>query len=141
MFKHLQSKNTIKSILAVLLAVILGEGVLSWGLYWPFLLLLLDFSGVYWLAFIVGIFVSVFRGIPVGLPSVFLLVVIGVMSLLVSSRRELGLLILVVAVIANIVFDLVFGFGTSIWEIVALAVCGLMGMRWFERGESIRINY
>ena len=136
-----QSKNTIKVITAVMLSVIFGEGVMGWGVYWPFLLLLLDFPGVYWLSFVVGIFVSVFRGIPVGLPSVFLLVVVGVMSILMSPRRELGILILVVAVVANLVFDKVFGFGSSIWEVLAVIVCGFAGMRWFEKSETIRINY
>ena len=136
-----QSKNTIKIILAVLLSVIFGEGVMGWGLYWPFLLMLLDWKGVYWLAFFTGIFVSVFRGISVGLPSVFLLLVVGMMSILMSSKREMGLVILVVAVIANFVFDRVFGFGSSIWETIAVIVFGFVGMRWFEKSESIRINY
>lgn len=136
-----QSKNTIKVVIAVLLAVAFGEGVMGWGLYWPFLLLLLDSRFVYWLAFVVGIFVSVFRGIPVGLPSVFLVMVVGAMSILMSSRRENSVVILVVAVVANFIFDKVFGFGSSIWEIVAIVVCGVIGMRWFERSETIRINY
>lgn len=136
-----QSKNTIKVVIAVLLSVIFGEGVMGWGIYWPFLLLLLDFHYVYWLAFIVGILVSVFRGIPVGLPSVFLLVVVGAMSILMGSRRENSLVILIVAVTANFIFDRMFGFGSSIWETVAIVVCGLIGMRWFERSETIRINY
>jgi len=136
-----QSKNTIKIILAVLLSVIFGEGVMGWGIYWPFLLMLLDWKWVYWLAFVVGIFVSVFRGISVGLPSVFLLLVVGLLSILMSSRREIGIVILVVAVIANFLFDKAFGFGSSIWEIIAVIMFGSLGMRWFEKSESIKINY
>lgn len=136
-----QSKNTIKIVSAVLLAVVFGEGVLGWGLYWPFLFLLLDWKGVYWLAFVVGIFVSVFRGISVGLPSVFLLVIVGGLSLVMSSRRETGLVMLFLAVCANFIFDRLFGFGSSIWEILAVVVCGLVGLRWFERNETIRISY
>lgn len=136
-----QTKNTIKIVSAVLLSVIFGEGVMGWGLYWPFLLMLLDWKGVYWLAFIVGIFVSVFRGIPVGLPSVFLLLVVGAMSILMSSRREMSMVILVAALVANIVFDKIFGFGWSFWEMAAVIIFGFLGMRWFEKSESIRINY
>ena len=136
-----QSKNTIKVVIAVLLSVSFGEGVLGWGLYWPFLLLLLDWSGVYWLSLVVGIFVSIFRGISVGLPSVFILLVVGTLSMLMSSRRETGTMILIMAVIANFVFDKMFGFGVSMWETVAVVICGVMGMRWFEKGETIRISY
>lgn len=136
-----QSKNTIKIVLAVILATFLGEGVLGWGLYWPFLLLLLDWGGVYWLAFVVGIFVSIFRGVPVGMPSVFLLVVVGALSILMGSRREMRLIILLLGIVINFIFDTVFHFGTSFWEVAAIIICGLVGVRWFERSETIRLNY
>lgn len=136
-----QSKNTIKVIIAVLLAVIFGEGVMGWGLYWSFLFLLLDSPYIYWLSFIVGIFVSIFRGISVGLPSVFILVVVGGLSLLMSSRREMGIVILVAAVVSNFLFDKFFGFGTSFLETLMIILCTVVGMRWFEKSETIRINY
>lgn len=136
-----QSKNTIKTILTLLALVVLGEGVLGWGMFWPFLLVLLNWGGVYWLAFGVGILVSVLRGISIGLPSLFILVVVGGLSLLMSARKEVGWVLIVISVVASVVFDVVFNLGWSVWEAVAVFVAGVIAMSWFERSETIRINY
>ena len=135
------SKNTIKTVLTVLLMTVIGEGVLGWGVFWPFLLTLLNWGGVYWLAFAVGILISVFRGLSIGLPSLFLLVVVGGLSLVLSARREIGWVLIAIGVIANVVFDLVFGFGFSLFEMMAVLAAGILAMSWFERSETIRINY
>lgn len=136
-----QSKNTTKLVLTVVAMVLFGEGVLGWGIFWPFLLTLLNWSGVYWLAFSVGILVSVLRGLSVGLPSLFILVVIGGLSLLFNARKEMGLAIVLLGIVCSIVFDLVFGLGWSVWEVLAVLLSGLWALSWFERTETIRINY
>jgi hypothetical protein len=136
-----QSKNTIKSVLTVLILAILGEGVLGWGLYWPFLLVLLNWSGVYWLALGVGILISVLRGVSVGLPSLYMLVVVGGLSLVMNARKEIGWVMVVIGVLANVIFDVVFGFDWSIWEVLAVTISGIVAVSWFERSETIRINY
>lgn len=136
-----QSKNTIKTIITLLVLVVLGEGILGWGLYWPFLLILLNWSGVYWLALIVGVLVSVLRGLSVGLPSLFILVVVGGLSLVMSTRKEMGWIIVLLSVVSSVVFDLAFGLGWSFWSVLAVIVSGLVALSWFERSETIRINY
>jgi hypothetical protein len=136
-----QSKNTIKSVLTVLVLAVFGEGILGWGVYWPFLLVLLNWGGVYWLAFAVGILISVLLGVSVGLPSLFILVVVGGLSLVMNARKEIGWVIVAISVLANVVFDIVFGFGWSFWEIAAVIVSGVLAISWFERSETIRINY
>jgi hypothetical protein len=136
-----QSKNTTKTVLTLLIMVLLGEGVLGWGLFWPFLLTLLNWSGVYWLAFVVGILISVLRGLSIGLPSLFILVVVGGLSLLMSARKEIGWAIVLLGVISSVVFDIAFGLNWSFWEVIAVLVTGLLALSWFERTETIRINY
>jgi len=136
-----QSKNTTKTVLTILLLAVLSEGVLGWGLYWPFLLTLLNWSGVYWLGFGIGVLVSVLRGLSVGLPSLFILAVVGGLSFVLSAKKEMGWAIVIIGMVCNIVFDLVFGFGWSFWETVAVFVSGLLALSWFERSETIRINY
>jgi hypothetical protein len=136
-----QSKNTIKSVLTILALVILGEGVLGLGVYWPFLLTMLGWNGVYWLALAIGVLVSVFRGLSIGLPSLFLVMVVGGLSLVTSARKEIGWLLIILGVLANTVFDLVFGFGWNFWESVFVFLAGILAMSWFERSETIKINY
>lgn len=136
-----QSKNTTKTVLTLVVMVLLGEGVLGWGLFWPFLLTLLNWSGVYWLALAVGILVSVLRGLSIGLPSLFILVVVGGLSLVMSARKEMGWAIVLLGMICSVVFDIVFGLKWSLWEILAVLVSGLVALSWFERSETIRINY
>ena len=136
-----QSKNTTKTLLTLLAMVLLGEGVLGWGVYWPFLLTLLNWSGVYWLAFGIGVVVSVLRGLSVGLPSLFILVVVGCLSLIVSAKKEMSWAIILLGVVCSVVFDTVFGLGWSFWEAMAVLVSGFFAVAWFERTETIRINY
>jgi hypothetical protein len=136
-----QSKNTIKTVLTILLLAVLSEGVLGWGLYWPFLLTLLNWSGVYWLGLGIGVLVSVLRGLSVGLPSLFILVVVGGLSFVLSTKKEMGWAIVIIGMVCNIVFDLVFGLGWSALETIAVFVSGLIALSWFERSETIRINY
>ncbi len=136
-----QSKNTTKTVLTLILMVLLGEGVLGWGLYWPFLLTLLNWDGVYWLAFGVGVLVSVLRGISIGLPSLFILAVVGGLSLVMSARKEMGLVIVILGVVCSIVFDIAFGLEWNFWNVLAVLVSGLLALSWFERSETIRINY
>lgn len=124
-----------------MVVTVIGEGVFGLGLYWPFLLTLLGWSGVYWLALAIGVLVSVFKGLSIGLPSLFMVVVIGGLSLMTSARKESGWLLIVLGVIANTVFDLVFGFGWNIWETILVLGAGVVAMSWFERSETIRINY
>ena len=136
-----QSKNTIKSVLTILALVVLGEGVLGLGVFWPFLLTMLGWNGVYWLALAIGVLVSVFRGLSIGLPSLFLVAVIGGLSLVTNARKEIGWLLIVLGVLANIVFDLVFSFGWNFWESILVFIAGILAMSWFERSETIKINY
>lgn len=136
-----QSKNTTKTVLALLAMVLLGEGVMGWGLYWPFLLTLLNWGVVYWLALGVGILVSVLRGLSVGLPSLFILVVVGGLSLVMSTRKEVSWVIVLLGVVASVAFDIAFGLNWSFWEVIAVFAIGLLAVSWFERSETIRINY
>ena len=115
-----QSKNTTKTVLTLLVMVLLGEGVLGWGLYWPFLLTLLNRRGVYWLAFAVGVLISVLRGLSIGLPSLFILVVVGGLSVVMSARKEAGWAIVLLGVVCSVVFDIAFGLG---WRIYWLRCC------------------
>jgi len=121
--------------------VLLGEGVLGWGLFWPFLLTLLNWNGVYWLAFGVGILISVLRGLSIGLPSLFILVVIGGLSIIMSTRKEMGWVMVLLGVVCSVVFDMAFGLSWSLWETLVVLLSGLLALSWFERTETIRINY
>jgi hypothetical protein len=138
---HSQSKNTTKTVVTLLLMVVLGEGVLGWGLYWPFLLTLLNWDRVYWLAFGVGILVSVLRDLSIGLPSLFILMVVGGLSLVVSVRKEIGWTVVLMGVLCSVVFDLIFGLSWSLWEIVAVMLSGVLALSMFERSETIKLNY
>lgn len=133
-------KNIIKVIALALLAVLVGEGVLGWGLYWPLLILLLDWEGVYWVAFLVGILISVLNGSSVGPASLGLVSFIGVFSLIFGSRMDFKGLMMILAIGANFVFDRVFGLPWSFWEMIAVIGVSLVVFNWGERHEQIRIN-
>lgn len=135
------SKNITKVALSVVACVLVGEGVLGLGFFWPFILILLDWRGVYWLALGVGVLMSVIYRMPIGLPSLFLVVVSAGLSLVFNSRKETGLVILIVSIVVNFVFDKVFGLTWNIFDLVSVILAWLVAVTWFERGESIKINY
>lgn len=136
-----QSKNIIKAVSVVLLSVIIGEGVFGLGLFWPFLLILLDWRGVYWLSVFVGILISGLYHMPIGMPSLFLVVIVGALSFIISSGRESGWIMLIVSLVANLVFDKVFGFSWSLWDPIFVVIAWAVAVRWFESSETIKINY
>lgn len=136
-----QSKNITKAVLTVVLCVLVGEGVFGLGFFWPFLLILLEWQGVYWLALAVGILISTIYRIPIGLPSMFLVVVAGGLSLVFGSRKETGWVILIVSILANFIFDKVFGLPWSFFDLLANILAWIVAVAWFERGESIKLNY
>jgi len=136
-----QSKNITKAVLTVLLLVILGEGVFGLGFYWPFLLILLDWRGIFWYSILIGIIISGLHRISVGLPSLFLIVVTGGLSLFFGSRKETGWVLLIFSLLSNFVFDKVFGFEWSIGEAFSVLAGWVIAVRWFEKSETIKINY
>jgi len=141
MFNYNQSKNIINAVLTILLAVILGEGVLGLGFFWPFLLILLDWRWIYWLSILLGVLISAIYRLPMGYPSLFLVVVTGGLSFVIGKEREAGWIILIVALIANFVFDKGFGFSWNIWDTVSVVAAWTVAVRWFDRAENIKVNY
>ncbi|KKT72186.1 MAG: hypothetical protein UW68_C0045G0007 [Candidatus Collierbacteria bacterium GW2011_GWB1_44_6] len=89
----------------------------------------------------IGILISVIYRLPVGLPSLFLVVVIGGLSLVFGSRKETGVVILIVSLLANFVFDKVFGLSWTLFDLLSTVVAWAIAVNWFEKGESIKLNY
>lgn len=136
-----QVKNTIKLSLFALLASAIGEGVFSLGLFWPYLILLLDWNGIYWLAFGIGVLVSVFNGLAIGIPSLLLVLFVGIFSLSFGGRRDMPLIETIVLVIANIIFDKLLGLPYSIYEMMTVFIFCILVFGRGEKSESIHIKY
>jgi len=136
-----QDKNIIKTVVAVAVAAIIGEGILGWGLYWPFLLLLIEWDGVFWLAFFIGILVGSFSGVPVGFASLFMLAAVGAVHLFAGWKKGTSLELAVFSIVLNFLFDKVFGLSWSIWEMVLVFICAIVVFGWESKAESIRVRY
>jgi len=136
-----QDKNNIKAIVAVGVAVILGEGVLGWGLYWPLLLMLTDWDGIYWLGLLVGVMVSVYSATTVGLPSLFIVAVLGAVSFFLGVRRGSEWWLILISLVANLVFDKLFGLSWNIVESLLILVTTFLVISWEDKAESIKVNY
>lgn len=120
--------------------MIIGEGIFGLGFFWPFLFILLEWRSVYWVSLFLGILISALYKMPVGLPSLFLVAVVGGLSFVFSSRKETGWVMLLISVIANFVFDKSFGLTWSAWEILFVFFAWLVAVRWFEQ-DSIKLSY
>lgn len=136
-----QVKNTIKLVIAAIAVTILGEGVFGLGLYWPFLILLIDWSGIFWLVFGIGILISVLSGLAIGVPSLLLVVFFGIFSMVFGGRRDISLLIIIILVGANFLFDKLLGLNYDLLELVIASVFYFFVLGWGEKNESIHIKY
>jgi len=136
-----QDKNTIKVILAVVVSVILGEGVLGWGIYWPILLVLVDWGGIYWLGLGLGILISVLTVMNLGLPSLFIVILLGLVSFLLKLRKGLEWWLIVISLIANGLFDRIFGLTWSVVEMLVVLVVAIVVFSWETKSDSIKVRY
>ena len=123
------------------MAVVFGEGGMSWGLYWPILLSLSGWDGVYWLGLSLGVLLSVIGAVSVGLPSLFVVVVLAGAGYLSGSGGRMSGWLIVISLAANFLFDRMFGLPWSIWE-----AAGVLGVALFIFGregkeESISVHY
>ena len=137
----MQTKNIIKPIVWAVLGLFLGEGVFGLGLFWPFLLLLIDWSGVYWFGLVFGILLSLVTGVEIGLPSLFLVLGLGLLSLFVGVKKSSQWSIIFLGVILNLIFDILFGLSWSLWEMLIIFGIGFWVVRGLDKQETIRINY
>jgi len=136
-----QDKNIIKAIVAVAAAAIIGEGILGLGLYWSFLLLLVEWDGVFWLTFFIGILVGSFSGIPVGFASLFMLVSVGFVHVFAGWKKGTSLELAVFSVVLNFAFDKIFGLRWSIGEMALVFICAIVVFGRESKSESIRVRY
>ena len=136
-----QVKNTIKLVLAAVAVTVFGEGVFGVGLYWPFLILLLDWDGVFWLALGLGLLVSVLNGLPVGMPSLFLVLFVGIFSLIFGGRRDVPLIVVIALVFSNFLFDKLVGLSFGFGEFIVTSIFCVLVLGWGEKNESIHIKY
>lgn len=137
----MQTKNNIiRTIILLLFGLFFGESVFGLGLFWPFLFLLNLGIYNYWIAFVSGLFLSVYYGQGVGLMSAYLLLCVFLWESLVGLDKFGSILLVLFSLVANVIFDLLFGFGFSFMENVLLVVVGLILAKSMERRSVIKIN-
>lgn len=136
-----QVKNTIKTVGLVIFMTLLGEGVLGVPLYWPFLLLYINDGEVFWLALLVGILVSFLNGLEYGLPSVILVVGVGILSFLgIVFREKNGVLILTMLMLVWL-SNYLMGMSNGFWELILIGLVSIPVLGWSHGGETIHIKY
>ena len=128
-----QNKNIIKTLTALLAAVIVGEGVLGWGVYWIVILSLIEWGGVFWLGLALGIVVGVLNMVSVGFSGLFVLAVLTVAYLWQGKGGAARGWLVLVSVIANLMYDKVFGLP---WNIGEMVVVLLVALFVFGRGSK-----
>lgn len=136
----MQTKNTIKQVSLLLLSLIVAEGIFGVGLYWPVILAMKNRTGIFWIVFACGLFLSSLYSQKIGPMSIFLVAVLGVATLTINNSRGLGKLILIISLILNFVFDKLFGLQWSLFEMIILVVLGLVISSDQDSQETIKIN-
>ena len=137
---YMQTKNNIKNLSFFFFALFLGEAVLGLGLFWPILLVLNIGSLVYWLGLFVGLFLSIYYGQVLGLMSLYIILFLVISKFLFSTGRLRSVWVVFVSLIANLLFDFLFGLGVGFGEQLAVLVVSLFVARGAEGDSTIRIN-
>ena len=133
-------KGKRRGIILLVLATLLGEGILGWGLYWPILLVLDRWDGVFWLAALVGIFIAVLNGQMVGLPSLLIIVFLGLLALVPAGLRDNVVVFALVSVILNLVTDKILGLSWTVWEMLGVALFSVLVTKIFDKWEGVHVR-
>lgn len=115
--KKTQTKDTTAKIILSLGLLFLGEGLFSFGLYWPVIMSLgLVSKRGYWYGFVFGILVSAVTHSPLGLASLLIVMALFLFGRLRERVRANVWLIGLMAVLFNLVADKVMGLSWSLLE-------------------------
>lgn len=136
----MQTKNNIKNLSFFFLALFVGEAIFGLGVFWPLLLVLNIGGWVYWLGFIVGLFLSVFYGQVLGLMSLFIVLFLVVTYFLFNTGRFNPVLVVLVSLAVNLLFDYLFGLGFGIGEQIVVFVVSSLVARSADGDSAIRIS-
>ena len=124
-----QTKNITGKIILSFTLLLLGEGLLAMGLFWPVLFsLVLTTKKTYWLGFLLGLIFSVMTGTALGLAS---LVIVGSLFIFQRWRGWLrynvwltGLAVVVAGLVSDRILGLAWG------GVEGLANFGLTWLLW-----------
>lgn len=122
------------------MALFFGQGVFGFGLFWPTLLVLEIGPWVYWVGMVTGLFLGTYYSMNTGLMSLYILVVLFLWQTVFGGERLKPLWLSVVSVTANLVFDLVFGFGLSIVDTLFVLFVSLLLARSMDGTRTIKVN-
>lgn len=115
--KKTQTKDTIAKMILSLVLLFLGEGLFSFGLYWPVIMSLgLASKRGYWYGFVFGILASAVTRTPLGLASLLIVVDLFLFGRLREQVRENVGLVGLVAVVFSLVADKAMGLSWSVLE-------------------------
>lgn len=115
--KRTQTKDTTAKIILSLALLFLGEGLFSFGLYWPVIMSLgLVSKRGYWYGFVFGILVSAVTRSPLGLASLLIVMALFIFGRLRERVRANVWLIGLMAVLFNLVADKAMGLSWSLFE-------------------------
>jgi len=130
-----QTKDTTAKIILSLVLLFLGEGLFSFGLYWPVIMSLgLASKKGYWYGFIFGVLVSAVTRSTLGLASLLIVVALFLFGRLRERVRENVGLIGLAAVVFNLVADKAMGLSWSVFEggVVFLLILLLFRLDFFN---------
>lgn len=115
--KKTLTKDTTAKIILSLVLLFLGEGLFSFGLYWPVILSLgLVSKRGYWYGFIFGILVSAVTRSTLGFASLLLVMGMFLFGRLRERIRANVWLTSLVAVLFNLVADKLMGLSWTVFE-------------------------
>lgn len=115
--KKTQTKDTTGKIILSLFLLFLGEGLFSYGWYWPMIMSLgLASKRAYWYGFFFGILVSGVTRTSLGLASLLIVIALFLFGRLREKVRANVWLIGLVAILFNLVADKLLGLSWTVFE-------------------------
>ena len=125
--KKTQTKDTTGKIVLSLALLFLGEGLFSFGLYWPVILSLgFSLKKGYWYGLVFGLLVSAVTRTDLGLASALIVVALFLFSRLREQVGSNRWLVGFVAIGANLAADKIMGLSWGIVEGVSVLLLALL---------------
>jgi len=138
--KARDTENNIAILVAGVVLMLVGEGVLNWGGWLVVLWMMSGWSGIFWYGLAVGVILSGMTGGSLGLASLVILAVLLLFSVLKQDGGEEKLKVVVLLAVVGWLVDRILGMSWSWWEILLNGGLYYLLSAWLgkQNGLSVR---
>lgn len=140
LMKARDTENNIAILVAGVVLMLVGEGILNWGGWLVILWMMSGWPGIFWYGLVVGVILSGMIGGSLGLASLVILVVLLLFSVLKRDGGEEKLKVVLVLALVGWLVDKMLGMSWSWWEILLSGGLYYLLSAWLGKQDSLSVR-